>query len=90
MGGYPDWNPVTGSNNLVMSSNRPLPPDTVTADPRLAPLAANGGRTQTHTLLDGSPAIDRGNNESGLPFDQRGVGFPRVKGARADIGAVER
>jgi len=41
-------------------------------------------------LLDGSPAIDRGNNEAGLLYDQRGIGFPRVKGVGADIGAYER
>ena len=29
-------------------------------DPRLGPLADNGGPTQTHALLPGSPAIDAG------------------------------
>jgi hypothetical protein len=37
-----------------------------------------------------SPAVDAGNNAAGLAFDQRGVGFPRVKNGRADIGAFER
>jgi hypothetical protein len=37
----------------------------------------------------GSPAIDRGSNPDGLMFDQRGPGFMRVLGARADIGAIE-
>ena len=32
------------------------------ADPGLAPLAFNGGPTQTHALLPGSPAIDMGKN----------------------------
>src|SRR5262249_37032462 len=31
-------------------------------DPGLGPLADNGGRTQTHALLAGSPAIDHGDN----------------------------
>ena len=44
----------------------------------------------THALLEGSPAIDHGNNEAGLDYDQRGTGFPRVQGTQADIGAFER
>ena len=36
--------------------------NTVTGDPRLAPLADNGGSTLTHALLPGSPAIDAGSN----------------------------
>jgi hypothetical protein len=81
---------VTGANNLITLSNLPLPPDTISLDPRLAPLADNGGRTKTHALLDDSPAIDMGNNAAGLEYDQRGPGFPRVKGPQADIGAYER
>lgn len=89
--GIPDWrDPVIGSNNLVMSADRPLPADTLSSDPRLAPLANNGGRTQTHALLQTSPAIDQGNNTSGSDYDQRGPGFPRVKGNAPDIGAFER
>lgn len=81
---------VNGANNLITSSNVPLPPDTISVDPRLAPLASNGGRTRTHALLDDSPAIDMGNNAAGLAYDQRGSGFPRVNGPQADIGAYER
>jgi predicted outer membrane repeat protein len=60
-------------------------------DPLLAPLAANGGPTQTMLPQAGSPAINGGHaNTSNLPeFDQRGPGFPRVVGGRLDIGAVE-
>jgi hypothetical protein len=58
-------------------------------DPRLAPLADNGGPTWTHALRAGSPAIDAGTNPAGLTFDQRGSGFARVSGKAADIGAVE-
>jgi uncharacterized delta-60 repeat protein len=74
-------------------------------DPKLGALANNGGTTQTHALLNDSPAINAGNNASlpvdtydldgdsntteALPVDQRGTGFARQIGARVDIGAVE-
>jgi CSLREA domain-containing protein len=60
-------------------------------DPLLAPLANNGGPTQTHALLPGSLAIDNGANTLGLPDDQRGAGFNRQSppGYPADIGAYE-
>src|SRR5262249_1572101 len=58
-------------------------------DPALGPLAGNGGPTQTHALLAGSPAIDTGSNPSALAFDQRGTGFARTAGAQTDIGAFE-
>jgi CSLREA domain-containing protein len=64
-------------------------------DPRLGPLAGNGGPTPTHALLAGSPALDAGNPAApGLggaaceATDQRGA--PRPGGARCDIGAFER
>ncbi|HEX5848665.1 MAG TPA: choice-of-anchor Q domain-containing protein [Rubrobacter sp.] len=61
-------------------------------DPRLGPLADNGGPTQTHTLLSGGPAIDaipKGTNGCGTTFaeDQRGVSRPQ--GSGCDIGAFE-
>jgi CSLREA domain-containing protein len=65
-------------------------------DPKLGPLANNGGRTKTHALRAGSPAIDRGDNANLPPTDQRGAGFPRVKDgngngiATVDVGAFER
>ena len=58
-------------------------------DPLVGPLADNGGPTLTHALLAESPAIDRGSNPEGLEWDQRGAGFARVSGARADAGAYE-
>lgn len=82
---------LVGANNLITTPARlALPADTITADPRLAALAENGGPTQTHALPAASPAIDGGNNHVGSDDDQRGPGFPRVKGAQADIGAYER
>ncbi|MEL6105041.1 MAG: choice-of-anchor Q domain-containing protein [Planctomycetota bacterium] len=63
--------------------------------PLIAPLADNGGTTQTHALLSGSPAINAGDGNaiaglSGIPLnDQRGNGFSRVDGGRIDIGSFE-
>ena len=54
---------------------------------RLGPLADNGGPTQTHALLVGSPAIGAADPQSPLRFDQRGT--PRPQGASPDIGAFE-
>lgn len=82
---------VTGADNLIVDAGElAIPPDTLSDDPMLEPLAANGGATLTHALAEGSPAIDAGNNVAELAFDQRGEGFPRVAGIAADIGAFER
>ncbi|MFL6334170.1 MAG: Ig-like domain repeat protein [Pyrinomonadaceae bacterium] len=68
-------------------------------DPKLGPLASNGGPAQTVRPLPGSPAIDTGDdcvadamhcsdpNIPQLTTDQRG--FARKAGAHVDIGAVE-
>jgi CSLREA domain-containing protein len=53
----------------------------------LGPLANNGGPTDTHALLAGSPALDAGNNATCLATDQRGVSRPQ--GPACDIGAYE-
>ncbi|WP_206860451.1 choice-of-anchor Q domain-containing protein [Lysobacter changpingensis] len=81
---------ILGADNLIVRANVAVPADTITADPRLAPLSSNGGPSRTHMLLSGSPAIDHGNNFLSRAYDQRGPGFPRVKGAFPDIGAIER
>ncbi|MFN8523453.1 MAG: right-handed parallel beta-helix repeat-containing protein [Chloroflexota bacterium] len=70
-------------------------------EPRLGPLVWNGGYTQTHALLAGSPAADRSSSlpATGEPlacsmFDQRGL--PRLVdgygpfGALCDAGAFEQ
>jgi hypothetical protein len=80
---------ITGSNNLIVTSDLPVPGDTLSDDPQLMPLADNGGPTETHALAPTSPAIDAGNNDDGLLYDQRGDGYPREIGAAADIGAFE-
>ncbi|HYP43187.1 MAG TPA: choice-of-anchor Q domain-containing protein, partial [Candidatus Nitrosocosmicus sp.] len=57
-------------------------------DPLLDPvLRNNGGQTQTHALLQGSPAINAGNNANAPAIDQRGL--PRIVGGTIDIGAYE-
>ncbi|MBI2148330.1 hypothetical protein HYU23_01510 [Candidatus Woesearchaeota archaeon] len=62
-------------------------------DPKLAPLADNGGPTKTHGLKYGSPAKDTGSPESDPSkyacekTDQRGIARPQ--GPRCDIGAYE-
>jgi hypothetical protein len=68
------------------------------ADPKLGPLADNGGPNLTHQLLAGSPAIDAGSNASAtavsLVTDQRGLarfidGPDAGTTATVDIGAYE-
>jgi CSLREA domain-containing protein len=62
-------------------------PGDLNAAPMLGELANNGGFSNTHALLSGSPAINAG----GDPFpanDQRGVSRPQ--GIANDIGAYER
>lgn len=67
----------------------------------LGPLAANGGPSPTHGLLDGSPAVDAGApggcpSLAGAPLavDQRGAARPvdgnRDGVVRCDLGAFER
>jgi len=52
-------------------------------NPKLGPLADNGGPTQTHALLAGSPAINAGNSTG---TDQRGL----TRAGIGDIGGYER
>jgi len=81
---------IAGFANLITRAEVAVPGDTITADPRLGPLTTNGGPSRTHMLPGDSPAIGRGSNFYRRAYDQRGPGFPRVKGAFPDIGAVER
>jgi hypothetical protein len=86
------------TSTLVGTGTNPI-------DPKLAPLANNGGKTLTASLLSNSPAINAGSNSlisadvtdldgdgnvtELLPFDQRGSGFDRVVSGTVDIGAFE-
>ena len=81
---------ITSANhNLVENTSgatfTPQGSDITGQDPQLGALANNGGPTQTHALLPGSPAINAG--DTTLTTDQRGVARPQ--GAADDIGAVE-
>ena len=81
----------TSQGNQIGDSGSPI-------DPKLGPLTDNGGPTQTHALLGGSPALEAGDDcvltldgcSSGNPAittDQRGVARPQ--GNHVDIGAFE-
>ncbi len=70
--------------------------DQIETNPKLGPLADNGGPTQTHAPLWGSPAIDKGKS-FGLTTDQRvqprPYDFASITNASggdgSDIGACE-
>ena len=93
-----------GSNgNAGVTGFTPGPTDIVPGVPLaqiLGPLQNNGGPTQTHALVDGSPALDAGDpggcrDSQGalLSTDQRGfarhVDSNNDGSARCDIGAFE-
>ncbi|WP_300616904.1 choice-of-anchor Q domain-containing protein [Dokdonella sp.] len=82
---------TSGAANLVYyPSSLVTPGGTILLqDPSLRALANNGGPTLTHMPNFGSVVIDAGNNASGATVDQRGTGFPRIRGPAPDIGAVE-
>jgi uncharacterized repeat protein (TIGR01451 family) len=77
---WPTLNPNDGNDH-------PCANGIAFADPRLAPLAANGGPTQTMALLSGSPALNGGVACPPPSTDQRGV--TRPQGAACDSGALE-
>ncbi|MDB5336539.1 MAG: hemagglutination domain protein [Planctomycetaceae bacterium] len=70
--------------NIVGTNAAPI-------DPRLNPLANNGGGTLTYSLQTNSPALNRGSNARadtlGLTTDQ--TGRNRVAGTAIDMGAYE-
>jgi hypothetical protein len=79
------------ATNLVKDGSCAFP-GALSGDPNLGPLADNGGPTQTHALLAGSPAIDAGNDTvcAANPVnnkDQRGE--IRPSGSHCDLGAFE-
>ncbi|HEX5874419.1 MAG TPA: choice-of-anchor Q domain-containing protein [Pyrinomonadaceae bacterium] len=88
-----DYNLIGDTNGMQISGSTAHNITNVNA--RLGPLAHNGGLTQTHELLDGSPAIDVG--LSSLLTDQRGSSRPvdnpavtnAAGGNASDIGAYE-
>ena len=89
------------SNGQAFSSFTPGPNDiTATSDGSqptalaniLSPLSNNGGNTQTHALVDDSPAVDAANNSicAASPINNRDQrGEIRPGGATCDIGSFE-
>ncbi len=80
--------PSSVSNSLIEDAG--CSPQ-LSGDPLLGPLLNNGGPTDTHALLSGSPAIDQGDNQlaydAGLLSDQRGMA--RFFNTIVDLGAYE-
>jgi parallel beta-helix repeat protein/predicted outer membrane repeat protein len=79
------------ATNLVKDGSCAIP-GAISRDPNVGPLADNGGPTQTHALLTGSPALDAGNDTicAASPInnkDQRGE--IRPSGSHCDLGAFE-
>jgi CSLREA domain-containing protein len=73
---------ITNTNgNQVGTSGSPI-------DPKIGPLANNGGPTRTRALLAGSPAINAASSADCPAVDQRGV--TRPQGAGCDIGSYEK
>ena len=82
----------TGNEDHLNDCNLTEASDKPNTDPKLAPLADNGGLTTTHALSDGSPAIDAASNDARPELDQRGGDRPPAggsAGAVRDIGAYE-
>ena len=83
---------LVGQADVVVTSGAD---NLIGVSPNLGPLANNGGTTQTHALLAGSPAIDAGDpgfdpmfiDGLDVNLDQRGDA--RVGNGTVDIGAVE-
>ena len=102
---YPDvyvWSATSLGHNLIGDESGSagwISSDRLNVNPLLGPLKDNGGATQTHALLPGSPAINAGDNcvteathcnieeIAQLKTDQRGL--PRQSDNVVDIGAYE-
>jgi predicted outer membrane repeat protein len=74
-------------SHCVVQGGYPGGTEIITGDPKLGPLADNGGLTRTRTLLTGSSAIDAGKAAGAPSEDQRGISRPQ--GSGYDIGAFE-
>ncbi len=76
---------VSGGYNLLGDIDSPtgVLTDIISLNPKLAPLADNGGPTKTHALQKDSPAVDAG--YSTIPLDQRGA----QRDDSPDIGSYE-
>lgn len=88
IGNADDSDGLTAVTNRLGTTANPI-------DPLLGALQNNGGATLTRALLEGSPAIDKGDSP-GIVSDQRGAArpydnplIPNDGGNGADIGAFE-
>lgn len=103
-GGIMDVQGTVSSQGFNLVSNTQgsagwIASDLLNQNAMLAPLGNNGGTTQTHGLMPGSPAINSASNslavdpftENALAWDQRGSGFGRAIGGigLTDIGSYE-
>ncbi len=78
----------TGSSGLVNGvNNNQVGSGASPINPLLGALANNGGPTETHALLGGSPAVNTGNNAVCPATDQRGIARPSA--GICDIGSFE-
>jgi parallel beta-helix repeat protein len=92
------WTLVSAGYNLIGNTSdctfTPTDSDLTYIDAKLGLLQDNGGPTETHALLSGSPAIDAGSCR-GTTADQRGkprpVDIPFIANADdgCDIGSYE-
>jgi hypothetical protein len=83
LGGAADDSQGWGATDVTGTSSSPI-------DPRLGPLQDNGGRTPTHALLFGSPAINHGDPALQHALDQRGtIRFHTGVLPPVDIGAFD-
>jgi hypothetical protein len=85
---------VKGAGNLIMNNGSgtgqfsPCPGVVTTNDPQLQPLQVNSpGNTPTMAIFPTSPAFNKADAGTSLPFDQRHVTRPQLGGF--DIGAFE-
>ena len=79
---------MNGSKNVSSDGTPVSVLTTNNVDPRIGPLADNGGRVPTMALLAGSPAIDFGQPNLCPPADARGV--LRPQNGACDAGAFEQ
>jgi hypothetical protein len=80
---------LSGGNNLSDAAESVFShaSDLLETDPKIGPLALNGGATLSHAPLYRSPAINAGDSTDAPPLDQ--PGFQRIRGGFIDIGSVE-
>src|SRR5207253_167728 len=91
VGGGNCWNGVTDLGHNISSdatAHFTATGSRNSINPKLSPVAANGGLTKTMALQTNSPALDAADPALAPSIDQRGVSRPQ--GAGFDIGAFER